>query len=112
MTQPAFAEVLCFELNKCSFQFLFNHNILKSPPHQSQLGFQKDEQEIQAELTSFTSLLYTFLVLKTNNFYWNFILFFPIPYYLRYFKSLNTNNLKDSHCHHICNQFTSKMQVR
>jgi len=64
MTQPAFAEVLCFELSKCNFQLLFNHDILKSPPHQSQLEFQNDEQESQAELTNFTSLLYTFLVLK------------------------------------------------
>ena len=76
MTQPTFAEVLCFELSKCNFQLLFNHDILKSPPHQSQLEFQKDEQEIQAELTNFTSLLYTFLVLKTYYFYCNFILFF------------------------------------
>jgi len=94
MTQPAFAEVLCFEPSKCSFQLLFKHDILKSPPHQSQLEFQKDKQEIQAELTNFTSLLYTCLVLKPYYFYCNFILFFPEPYYLRYFKSLNINNLK------------------
>jgi hypothetical protein len=87
-TQPAFAEVLCFELSKCSFQLFFNHDILKSPPHQNQLEFQKDEQEIQTELTNFTSLLDTFLVLKTFYFYCNFIPFFPKPYYLRYLNHL------------------------